>query len=257
MPPAAYRRHTLWTICLHCLMVHLTDGERDGRKPLLKLGLQDRNDHIFRAEVVSIDQIDAELLCCEEAVILHIRRYKGIAAFCSRQLQHIPAGTAADREPFYRRTAVHVPQAVGMQASGNIRQKFRHGHGSLQLPDASAGKRAPVSCRTGRFQTARDLRIQCRHERIINTAVGNVQIRVHADGRNAVPRQYQHLTSGEIIRRRVPQRRKDERVVRNNELRAQLTASAITSSVMSSASSVFFTAVPPSPTRKPALSKSI
>ena len=37
-----------------------------------------------------------------------------------------------------------------------------------------------------------------------------------------MPRQYQHLTSGEIIRRRVPQRRKDERVVRNNELRAQL-----------------------------------
>ena len=109
-----------------------------------------------------------------------------------------------------------------MQASGNIRQKFRHGHGSLQLPDASAGKRAPVSCRTGRFQTARDLRTQRRHKRVIDPAIGNIQIRMHADGGNAVPRQYQHLTSGEIIRRRVPQRRKDERVVRNNELRAQL-----------------------------------
>ena len=37
-----------------------------------------------------------------------------------------------------------------------------------------------------------------------------------------MPRHGQHLASGEIIRRRVPQRRKDERVVRNNELRAQL-----------------------------------
>ena len=69
---------------------------------------------------------------------------------------------------------------------------------------------------------ARDLRAQRRHERIIDAAVGNVQIRVHTDGGNAVPRHGQHLASGEIIRRRVPQRRKDERVVRNNELRAQL-----------------------------------
>ena len=37
-----------------------------------------------------------------------------------------------------------------------------------------------------------------------------------------MPRHGQHLASGEIIRRRVSQRRKDERVVRNNELRAQL-----------------------------------
>ena len=41
MPPAAYRRHTLWTICLYGLIMHLADVKRDVRELLLKLYLQD------------------------------------------------------------------------------------------------------------------------------------------------------------------------------------------------------------------------
>ena len=37
MPPAVYRRHTLWTICLCGLTMHLTDGKRDVRELPLKL----------------------------------------------------------------------------------------------------------------------------------------------------------------------------------------------------------------------------
>ena len=172
--------------------------------------------------MIGVDQVDAKLLCREEAVVLHVCRHEGVAALRSRQLQHIPAGAAANRDSFHWQATVHIPQPVDVQTPGNIGQKFRHGHGVRKLPYTSAGKRAPVGRRTGRLQAARDLRAQRRHERIIDAAVGNVQIRVHTDGGNAVPRHGQHLASGEIIRRRVPQRRKDERVVRNNELRAQL-----------------------------------
>ena len=225
MPPAACRRHTLWTICLCGLMEHLADGERDIRELPLKFLLQNRDDHIFRAEVIGVDQVDAKLLCREEAVVLHVCRHEGVAALRSRQLQHISAGAAANCDSFHRQATVYIPQPVGVQTSGNIGQKFRHGHGVRKLPYTSAGKRAPVGRRTGRLQAACDLRAQRRHERIIDAAVGNVQIRVHTDGGNAVPRHGQHLASGEIIRRRVPQRRKDEWVVRNNELRAQLIVS--------------------------------
>lgn len=48
-------------------MEHLTDGERDIRELPLKFLLQDRDDHIFRAEVIGVDQVDAKLLCREEA----------------------------------------------------------------------------------------------------------------------------------------------------------------------------------------------
>ena len=92
MPPARCRRHTLWTICLCGLMEHLTDGDRDFRELPLKFLLQDRDDHIFRAEVIGVDQVDAKLLCREEAVVLHVCRHEGVAALRSRQLQHNPAG---------------------------------------------------------------------------------------------------------------------------------------------------------------------
>ena len=135
-------------------MEHLTDGERDIRELPLKFLLQDRDDHIFRAEVIGVDQVDAKLLCREEAVVLHVCRHEGVAALRSRQLQHIPAGAAANRDSFHWQATVHIPQPVGVQTSGNIGQKFRHGHGVRKLPYTSAGKRAPVGRRTGRVPAA-------------------------------------------------------------------------------------------------------
>ena len=89
-------------------MVHLTEGERNSRKPLLKLGLQDRNDHVFGAEVVGVDQIDAELLRRKKPVVLHVRCYERVAAHLCRKVQHAAAGAAADRKHPHRASAVDI-----------------------------------------------------------------------------------------------------------------------------------------------------
>ena len=193
--------------------MYAANGKSKRRKPHPQLFTQDWDDHVFGAEMVGIDQIDAELLRREKPVVLHVRCYERVAAHLRRKVQHAAAGAAADRKLLHRASAVDIAQTIGVQPISDIGQKIRQRHGFRQPADAAAGQRAAIVGCTGWLEAARDLSAQRHHERVVDAAFGNVQIRVHTDGRNAVPRERKHLASGEIVRRRMAQRREDEWVV--------------------------------------------
>ena len=100
-----------------------------------------------------------------------------------------------------------------MQPISDIGQKIRQRHGFRQPANAAAGQRAAIVGCTGWLEAARDLCTQRRHERIVDAAVSNIQIRVHTDGCDAVARERKHFPAGEIVRRRAAQWRENERVV--------------------------------------------
>lgn len=138
MPPAACRRHTLWTICLCGLMEHLTDGERDIRELPLKFLLQDRDDHIFRAEVTASIRLMPSSFAARKRSYFISAVTKVSQPFASRQLQHIPTGAAANRDSFHWQATVHIPQPVGVQTSGNI---------GAEIPPWSWGSEASLHVR--------------------------------------------------------------------------------------------------------------
>ena len=108
MPPEQCRRHGLRTICLRGLRMYAANGKSKRRKPRPQLFTQDWDDHVFGAEMVSVDQIDAELLRREKPVVLHVRCYERVAALLRRKLQHAAAGAAADRKLLHRASAVDI-----------------------------------------------------------------------------------------------------------------------------------------------------
>ena len=163
--------------------------------------------------MVGVDQIDAELLRRKKPVVLHVRRYERVAALLRRKVQHAAAGAAADRKLLHRASAVDIAQTIGVQPISDVGQKIRQRHRFRQPADAAAGQRAAIVVCAGWLETARDLCAQRLHERIVDATFGNVQIRVHTDSCDAVARERKHLPAGEIVSRRMAQRREDERVV--------------------------------------------
>ena len=121
----------------------------------------------------------------------------------------------------HRASAVDIAQTIGVQQISDIGQKIRQRHGFRQPADAAAGQRAAIVICSGWLEAARDLSAQRHHERVVDAAVSNIQIRMHTDGCDAVARERKHFAAGEIVRRRAAQWCEDERVVRNNELCAQ------------------------------------
>ena len=57
-----------------------------------------RNHNIFRAEMIGVDQVHAQLLRGQEAIVFHICSDHGVTARRIRKLQHIAAGASANRK---------------------------------------------------------------------------------------------------------------------------------------------------------------
>ena len=70
---------------------------------------------VFRAEVIPIDQIDAEFTCLQKNTVFHIRSYKGIAAGRPGAEKIASAGAAEHGNVFCRPAGIEITKAVCFQ----------------------------------------------------------------------------------------------------------------------------------------------
>ena len=125
--------------------------------------------------MIGVDQIEALLRGVQKAVVFDIGGHIGIAAFLQRSRELVSARAAHDSNAANRPASVHITKPLGLQQILAAGKKTGKGHLFRQGSHAPAAVRIQSLLRFGAQKT---------DQNVVDAVLGNIQIGMHADGRD-------------------------------------------------------------------------